>query len=221
MTVARAAAQALVSTRDSTVNRPERAHRRASPARRAGAAVTTSSSPAWPGSAAGGRRCTGDGRRRRTVFVGTEPRVEARRTARRASPWLYAAVPGRWSRDARRKTQLRSGHVASELVEPDRALPSDGRPPVAARRERAAGGDLRAVGHRRALELAEPEEPLHEHLEPVLDRRPGRTRCAGRRGSRAASRRRRVGPGVLGQERDLLGGKPWRSTWNSVKSCSA
>src|SRR5699024_10455711 len=35
----------------------------------------------------------------------------------------------------------------------------------------AAGRDLRPVGHRRALELAETEETAHEYLEPAPDLR--------------------------------------------------
>ena len=42
-----------------------------------------------------------------------------------------------------------------------------GHPPVTARRQRPAGGDLRAVRQRGALELAETEEPVHEDAEPL------------------------------------------------------
>src|SRR5208283_4808592 len=42
--------------------------------------------------------------------------------------------------------------------------------PIAARRERTAGADLRAVGDGRALELADLKKAIEEHFEPPLDR---------------------------------------------------
>ena len=58
------------------------------------------------------------------------------------------------------------------------------------------------VRQRRALELA-GEEPLHEDLEPVPDRPPGRRPAPLLREARRPVPRRRVAPGVPGQERDL------------------
>src|SRR5689334_10453176 len=55
-------------------------------------------------------------------------------------------------------------HVLPHVVEPDPGGQVRRRPPVAARAQRTARGDLRAVGHRGALELAEAEEPLDEDL---------------------------------------------------------
>src|SRR5216684_5862165 len=78
-----------------------------------------------------------------------------------------------WSRSrdsaARPMRGLRLRHVLGELGEPQVGLAVGGRAPIAARGQRAAGGDLRAVGQRRALELAERKEAKQEDLEPVLD----------------------------------------------------
>src|SRR4051794_28210509 len=60
-------------------------------------------------------------------------------------------------------------HVLAQLGQPHGGAGVARRAPVAARRERAAGADLRGVRDRRALELADVEEALDEHLEPVLD----------------------------------------------------
>ena len=49
------------------------------------------------------------------------------------------------------------------------ALPSLGRAPVAAGRQRATGADLRCVRDRRALELAGLEEAVQEDPQPMLD----------------------------------------------------
>jgi len=105
-----------------------------------------------------------------------------------------ASGPSRRAGPSRRRGGPRAASsrvrdVALELVQPDLGVAVGRRAPVAARGERAAGGDLGAVGHRRALELAEAEEALHEHAEPLLDRRQVVGVGGGRPGSRAATRR--------------------------------
>src|SRR5581483_8171385 len=61
-------------------------------------------------------------------------------------------------------------HVGAQLLQPGGGRRVAGRAPVAAGRERAAGADFRAVGDRRALELADREEAIEEHLQPAPDR---------------------------------------------------
>src|SRR5512135_2728703 len=83
---------------------------------------------------------------------------------------------------------------AIELGEPGLGVAVGGRAPVAARRERAAGADLGAVGQRAALELAALEETLQEHAEPLAD--------LGKAVAALAA------PRVPGEERDLRGCVP-------------
>src|SRR5690606_34927829 len=56
-----------------------------------------------------------------------------------------------------------------EVGEPGGGLAVARRPPVAARRERAAGADFRRVRQRAALVLRGLEETREEHAEPALD----------------------------------------------------
>src|SRR5579885_277758 len=68
----------------------------------------------------------------------------------------------------------RRGHLSAardrlELGEPGGDRGVRGHAPVAARRERPAGADLRGVGHAVALELAR-EEPAEEDVEPAANR---------------------------------------------------
>src|SRR5687767_13924786 len=60
-------------------------------------------------------------------------------------------------------------HITPELLQPDRRLRIARRAPVAAGREGAARADLRRVGHRGALELAQLEEAVEENSQPLLD----------------------------------------------------
>src|SRR3954471_8712099 len=93
--------------------------------------------------------------------------------------------------------------VRPELVEPDLGRGVAGRAPVAARRERAAGADLRRVRDRGALELGEAEEAVEEDLEPVLDVGE-RVLVAALVGDQVGPRVAfAVGPRVLGEEGDL------------------
>jgi len=68
-------------------------------------------------------------------------------------------------------TDVLPRHILPQFLQPDFGLGIARSPPVAARRERAAGADLRAVGNCRALELADLKEAIEEHLEPLLHRR--------------------------------------------------
>src|SRR4051794_7652992 len=58
---------------------------------------------------------------------------------------------------------------AVELPQPGRGLAVAGRAPVAPRRQRAARADLRRIGNRAPLELAELEEPIQERPQVRLD----------------------------------------------------
>ena len=78
------------------------------------------------------------------------------------------------------------GHVGVELGEPGARAGVGRHPPVAARRQRAAGDDLRTVGERRALELV-GEEALDEDLHPAPDRREVVCRPLGLAGSPRAT----------------------------------
>src|SRR4051812_32106684 len=55
-------------------------------------------------------------------------------------------------------------YVGAQVLQPDLGACVARSTPVAARRERAAGADLRPVRHRRALELAGGEEASEEQL---------------------------------------------------------
>ena len=85
------------------------------------------------------------------------------------------------------------GTFASSSASHATALGVGGHPPVAARAHRAAGADLGPVGQRRALELV-GEEPLARRPRASAGSPAGRTPCAGRPGSPAATppRRRRA-----------------------------
>ena len=96
---------------------------------------------------------------------------------------LPRQADGAGGRLARRRP---ARHVALELGQPGRRAGVRRHPPVTARRHRAAGAHLRAVGQRGPLELA-GEEALHEDLEPVPDRRQVVGRAAAPRGSPAAT----------------------------------
>src|SRR5262245_42937071 len=63
---------------------------------------------------------------------------------------------------------LRIRRVAPQLVQPDDVLGIARRAPIAARRQRASGADLRPVGEARALELARFEETVEKDFEPLL-----------------------------------------------------
>src|SRR5690242_8946773 len=82
-----------------------------------------------------------------------------------------------------------------EVLEPRRTGGVGGHPPVAARTHRAAGGDLRSVGQRRALELV-GEELADEDVEPLAHRREVVRRTGGRAESRRPLPCLRVAPGV-------------------------
>jgi len=94
-------------------------------------------------------------------------------------------------------------HLPPELFEPDLGLGIARGAPIAARRQRAAGADLGAVGHAATLELAGLEEAPQEDLKPVPD--------AGEVVLVAALDRQVVGPlsmlavvpGMPGEEGDL------------------
>src|ERR1700733_5159099 len=59
------------------------------------------------------------------------------------------------------------GNLTLDLVEPGLCRHVRRRAPVPARRQRTTMRHLGPVGQRRALELAERVEPLHENLQPV------------------------------------------------------
>src|SRR5687768_3413562 len=120
-----------------------------------------------------------------------------------------AETPERLSSASQGARILRSAirHVTPELVQPDRGPSVARRTPVTARRERAARAHLRCVGHRGALELAQLEESLEEHAQPLLDRRqivlvPSLGRDQLGPGPTVA-----VAPGAVRQVRDLAGAK--------------
>src|SRR4051794_21466256 len=90
------------------------------------------------------------------------------RSARRASarprrPWLPAL------RSLEPENRSGRGNVPFQIVEPRLRGAVRRSAPVTAWGERAAGRDLGAVRHGRTLELAEAEEPVHEHGEPTPD----------------------------------------------------
>ena len=93
--------------------------------------------------------------------------------------------------------------VRLKFLKPGARVAVGGCAPVAARRQRAAGRDLRAVRHGGALELAEAEEALEEDAEPALDRREvvGAAAVFGKAGRPFAPCF--VAPGMKRQERDL------------------
>src|SRR4051794_36404551 len=93
--------------------------------------------------------------------------------------------------------------VRPELVEPDLRRGVAGRAPVAARRERAAGADLRRVGDRGPLELREAEEAVQEDLQPALALADRVLVAALGRDQIGPWTALAVGPRVLGEERDL------------------
>src|SRR6185503_17707619 len=96
-------------------------------------------------------------------------------------------------------------HILVQFVDPDCRLGITGSAPIATRRKRTAGADLRAVRNGRALELADLEEAEKKHFQPLLDRleivlvpllsghqfRPGATVF--------------VAPGVMRQKSDFAG----------------
>ena len=144
---------------------------------------TAASTPRWPNRC--GRRLRGGdrARRRRPLQPDELPapdheRHGARRRAPEAPGPLHLGVGVRRhgrrlaavrARPHDRRPLLAQGVQRSRSRSHASALPSDGRAPVAAGRQRPAGGDLRAVRQRRALELREGEEAPAEDLEPVPD----------------------------------------------------
>src|SRR5258708_31074371 len=56
-----------------------------------------------------------------------------------------------------------------QFFEPYRGMAVGRRAPIAARRQRTAGGDLGSVGQGRAFELASLEEAIEEHIHPAFD----------------------------------------------------
>src|SRR3954467_9770415 len=92
--------------------------------------------------------------------------------------------------------------VRPELVEPDLGRGVTRRAPVAARRERAAGADLRRVGDRGALGLGEAEEAVQEDLQPALDLAQRVLVAALGRDQVGPRTALAVAPRVLGEERD-------------------
>ena len=110
-----------------------------------------------------------------------------------------------WPAAGSRRRVLPSGtRVAQPLGEPGGSARVARRAPVAARRQRPAGPDLRRVRHRRALELARAEEALEEHPEPVLDLRE-RVLVAALLGDQVGPVPRRGRPGVRARNATLLG----------------
>src|SRR6185437_10228456 len=92
-----------------------------------------------------------------------------------------------------------------QLVEPGPGGPVGRGAPVAARAEAAAGRDLGRVGDAGPLELADLEEAVEEDLEPLANRRQivGALEPLGIAGRPLA--RRRILPGLEGEEGDLRG----------------
>src|SRR6266566_8666920 len=96
-------------------------------------------------------------------------------------------------------------HILPQFLQPHVGLGVAGRPPVASRRERTAGADLGSIWNGRALELADLEESIEEHFEPLFDRRQVvlQPLVQGNQIRPVASIF--ITPGVPGQERDFAG----------------
>src|ERR1700733_11877699 len=68
-----------------------------------------------------------------------------------------------------RLPRLSLRHMALEIGKPDVGIAVRGRTPVAARRQGAAGEDLRPVRHGGAFELARCKETPQKHSQPSPD----------------------------------------------------
>src|SRR5208282_5723748 len=96
-------------------------------------------------------------------------------------------------------------HVLPQLGQPDFGLGVARGPPISARRERAAGADFWPVREGRALELAELEEAIEEHVEPLLDGAQVILIALCSRQQVRPGAAVLIGPGMPGQESDFAG----------------
>ena len=179
------------------------------------------------------RRSGGRTGRPGTFAEEDSPRICSRIAARRGghegfrhrtAPCSSNAVRSSIRRGNSRRRADRLPHsLLLQLVQPEPSGRVGRRAPVAAGRERAAGRDLRAVGHRRALELAELEEAPEEDSRATCGSWRGRMRaCAasGKLDRPDAARRRRARRARRGRRPSTAAGRS-AAMWKRKKSWSS